>query len=187
MLPPTFLANPPASAESIEGLRQRLPQGVPADYFELLAIANGGEGFVGSTYVVLYAAEQLLAFNASYHVSEFTPGFLLFGSNAIGDAFAFDVRSDDSRLVLLPFIPLRPDLAEPLGATISEFLHGLLVDPPDPPLTPNPAAIGKEAHDIKPIAFGGDPNDHKNKALVPREQHAELVVFWNQTYQRLAP
>jgi hypothetical protein len=185
MLPPDFLSNAPAAPAAIQELRGHLPASVPSDYFDLLATTNGGEGFVGNTYVIFFAAEDVLSLNAAYHVSDLAPGFFLIGSNAIGDAIVFDCRTAVCRLVLVPFIPLMPDVAEPIGSSITEFLDAQLLDAPDPPLKPNPAAIGKEVHDIKPMAFGGDPNDLANKAFVPRQQHAELVVFWNQTYQRL--
>lgn len=40
--------------------------------------------------------------------------------------------------------------------------------------------LGMELFDIKPIIFGGDPNDPKNKAWLTREQHIKAVRFWNE-------
>ena len=33
--------------------------------------------------------------------------------------------------------------------------------------------------DIKPIILGGDPKDPKNKTLLNREKHIEIVNYWN--------
>ena len=38
---------------------------------------------------------------------------------------------------------------------------------------------GMELVEIKPIIVGGDPIDPQNKAWVTRQQHFELVRFWN--------
>ncbi|WP_428671149.1 hypothetical protein [Reyranella sp.] len=38
---------------------------------------------------------------------------------------------------------------------------------------------GMELVEIKPIIVGGDPTDPKNKTWVTRQQHFELVRFWN--------
>jgi hypothetical protein len=38
---------------------------------------------------------------------------------------------------------------------------------------------GLHLHRIHPILFGGSPTDAKNIQFVTRQQHAELVVFWN--------
>ncbi len=38
---------------------------------------------------------------------------------------------------------------------------------------------GMELVEIKPIIVGGDPIDPQNKTWVTRQQHFELVRFWN--------
>jgi hypothetical protein len=38
---------------------------------------------------------------------------------------------------------------------------------------------GMETIEIKPVILGGDPEDPDNKTLVSREQHFELVRYWN--------
>ncbi|WP_181175820.1 hypothetical protein [Mesorhizobium sp. B2-3-4] len=38
---------------------------------------------------------------------------------------------------------------------------------------------GMELLDIKPIAVGGDPVSLENKVWLTRQQHFEVVRFWN--------
>jgi len=38
---------------------------------------------------------------------------------------------------------------------------------------------GLHLHRVRPILLGGSPSDEKNIQFVTRQQHAELVVFWN--------
>jgi hypothetical protein len=44
---------------------------------------------------------------------------------------------------------------------------------------------GMELVEIKPIIVGGDPVDPQNKAWVTRQQHFELVRFWNRVISDL--
>jgi hypothetical protein len=44
---------------------------------------------------------------------------------------------------------------------------------------------GMELVEIKPIIVGGDPTDPKNKTWVTRQQHFELVRFWNRIIRDL--
>lgn len=38
---------------------------------------------------------------------------------------------------------------------------------------------GMQLVEIKPIIVGGDPVDPRNKTWVTRQQHFELVRYWN--------
>jgi len=44
---------------------------------------------------------------------------------------------------------------------------------------------GMELVEIKPIIVGGDPVDPQNKTWVTRQQHFELVRFWNRVISDL--
>ena len=100
-----FKANPPASLALIEQCQAKLSFLLPADYVQFLQKMNGGEGSLGeNAYVALWRVEELGDRNAGYEVAEFAPGLFLFGSNGAGEAFAFDTRSDQFRIVAVPFI-----------------------------------------------------------------------------------
>jgi hypothetical protein len=42
-----------------------------------------------------------------------------------------------------------------------------------------------ELVEIKPIILGGDPVDPRNKTWVTRQQHFELVRYWNRVITEL--
>lgn len=99
-----FEANPPASPALIAQAQAKLSFLLPTDYVLFLQQMNGGEGSLGKAYVALWRVEELGDRNAGYEVAEFAPGLFLFGSNGAGEAFAFDTRSDQFRIVAVPFI-----------------------------------------------------------------------------------
>ena len=100
-----FEANSPASPALIAQAQAKLSFHLPTDYVQFLQKMNGGEGSLGeNAYVALWRAEELGDRNAGYEVAKFAPGLFLFGSNGAGEAFAFDTRSDQFRIVAVPFI-----------------------------------------------------------------------------------
>lgn len=38
---------------------------------------------------------------------------------------------------------------------------------------------GKEIFEIHPVILGGSPTDPNNKAVLSREEHIQLVRYWN--------
>lgn len=100
-----FRANPPASPSLIAQSQAKFSFPLPLDYVEFLHRMNGGEGFLGEhAYVALWRVEKLSERNAGYEVTEFAPGLFLFGSNGGGEAFAFDIRTGQFRIVAVPFL-----------------------------------------------------------------------------------
>lgn len=99
-----------------------LPEDIPQDYLELLIITNGGEGFIGKEYLILYKAEELFQKNTDYDVNEFVPGIFLIGSNGGDEAIALDMRSKPVKYVLIPFL-FEYDAIIELGNNAAEFLE----------------------------------------------------------------
>jgi len=94
----------------------------PDDYVAFLARSNGAEGPIGTSgYLVLWPIEQLKPLNDAYHVAEFAPSLVLFGSDGGDVAYAFDRRAA-GRMVAVPFIGMRDDDAHILGASFAEFV-----------------------------------------------------------------
>ena len=87
-----------AAAEQALGLR------LPQDYRQFLQGTNGGHGWIGENYVMLWGADQLAEYNMSYQVEEYAPGLVLFGSDGGGEGFAFDSRTDPATVVMVPFV-----------------------------------------------------------------------------------
>jgi hypothetical protein len=119
-----FNANPGASEEALSAFVGFLPD----EYLTFLRRRNGGEGFVGDNYLILWRAEELLELNEGYGATEYAPDLFLFGSNGGGEAFAFDKREQPLPIVMVPFIGMQLDEAIPARKTFSEFLHRLAKD-----------------------------------------------------------
>jgi hypothetical protein len=79
-----FAALPPASAEALHVVERDIGKILPEDYKTFLLEHDGGDGFIGTNYLILWKAEELSKFNDGYEVSKYAPGLLMFGSNATG-------------------------------------------------------------------------------------------------------
>jgi hypothetical protein len=80
----------------------------PADYRRFMASADGCSGFAGDQYVVLWRATELVQFNREYELEAEGGLFLAFGGNGAGEGFAFDLRDDAMRIVMIPFMDPKP-------------------------------------------------------------------------------
>jgi hypothetical protein len=120
-----FNGNPPAEAEAILRLEVESGLNLPIEYKEFLRQQNGGEGFIGSAYAMLWRAEELPEMNKSYQVHEYAPGLFLFGSDGGGEAFAFDTRTDAEPIVSVPFVGMELNEARPVASNFNEFLEAL--------------------------------------------------------------
>jgi len=99
-----FRASPPASEEDVQTAEDGLGMQLPADHRTFLLKHDGGEGFVGKHYLILWKAAELVKFNEGYEVETYAPGFIMFGSTGGGDGFAFDTRTSPYRVMQVPFI-----------------------------------------------------------------------------------
>ena len=120
---------PRAADAAIASGETQLRVRLPVDYVEFLKFANGGEGFVGKHYVILWHIEDLASMNESYEVQKYVPGLLIFGSDGGGEAYGFDTRIPQWPIVQMPFIGMKWDVAQPMGASFSQFLallYGIL-------------------------------------------------------------
>ena len=132
MLPPEieallsrFNRNPPVDPDALARFAARSSFALPQAYSRFLGWSDGGEGFVGASYVILWRLEELLPFNADHGVAEFAPGLFLFGSDGGGEAFAFDARLAGRPIVSVPFIPMELAEARRLADDFDGFLAAL--------------------------------------------------------------
>jgi hypothetical protein len=86
-----------ATPETVRQGEAQLGIRLPPDYVEFITAMNGGEGFVGDNYVILWSVDELPRFNREYNVPEFAPGLVMFGSDGGGEGFGFDLRSQNAR------------------------------------------------------------------------------------------
>jgi hypothetical protein len=120
-----FNANPPAEASLVRQFETGSRVQLPEDYATFLHETDGGEGFVGNAYVVLWRISELIELNRAYQVDKYARGLLLFGSNGGGEAFAFDTRDAARRVVRVPFIGMAFEEAISMAADFSAFLYEL--------------------------------------------------------------
>ncbi|ESY06709.1 SMI1/KNR4 family protein [Mesorhizobium sp. M1148] len=113
--------DPPAQAAVVDGLPASLGVTLPKDYANFLREHNGGEGFIGDSYIIFFKAEELVDFNREYEVEKYAPGILLFASNGGGEAYGFDTHDVEMPIVRIPFIFMERQSAE----TIARDLAGL--------------------------------------------------------------
>lgn len=96
---------------------------LPEDYLSLFTELDGGEGFVGEEYLILWKAEELIIFNKEYEVDQYAPGIFLFGSNGGGEGFGFDTRSNPYKVVEMPFIGMDLKYATPVADSFTHLLE----------------------------------------------------------------
>jgi len=95
---------------------------LPADYVSYFAGNGSKEGglSVDPGWFQLWPPDEVERWNRDYHVQEFAPGFLGFGSSGGGELLAFD---KDGRVVMIPFIPMTADEARPVADSWSQFVE----------------------------------------------------------------
>ena len=121
---------PPASQEALASLRAHAPSNLPAEYFELLAASNGGEGdlAVAPGWVALWPAEEAFANNRGYDIEAALPGFVGFGSNGGGELLAIDMTGPPPcPVVMVPFIPMRSVERAVIAPSFRNFLALLAI------------------------------------------------------------
>lgn len=121
----SFNINPPAPENVIISAERSLHAKLPDGYMNFLNQANGGEGFIGSNYLILWPIEQIKELNEAYQVKEFAPGLLLFGSSGGGEAYAFDMRFEGSPIVQVPFVGMALKEVWDVAPNFQDFLKKL--------------------------------------------------------------
>jgi len=120
-----FSGSKGAGDASIDAAMRGLGLALPEDYQAFLRRHDGGEGFVGKNYLILFHAEELVPSNREYEVQEYAPGLILFASDGGGEGYAFDARNDLMRIVKVPFIGMDVRSAVPIADSFNEFLSRL--------------------------------------------------------------
>ncbi|WP_291585776.1 SMI1/KNR4 family protein [Comamonas sp. UBA7528] len=100
----TWQLNPAPPLGALEIATALLQAPLPSDYVQFLQQHDGGEGFVGENYLVLWKSEELVQFNHDYESDQYAPGLILFGSDGGGEGYAFDSRTSPMSIVRVPLI-----------------------------------------------------------------------------------
>lgn len=120
-----FTSNPPTDGDQLAEAETHFRCSLPVQYRRFLSDQDGGEGFVGGQYLILWRASELVEFNREYEAQKYAPGLLLFGSNGGGEAFAFDTRDNSMRIVMVPFVGMSLKDAAPVADSFENFLSNL--------------------------------------------------------------
>src|SRR5687768_3466863 len=77
----------PATKAAMQQLVKSAGVELPADYLTSLHGSSGGEGSLGIEpgWITLWPAQEVIAANRDYRVSEFLPGFFGIGSSGGGE------------------------------------------------------------------------------------------------------
>ncbi|WP_244730825.1 SMI1/KNR4 family protein [Mesorhizobium sp. 113-3-3] len=118
----------PADSTVVDGLSARLGVALPKDYTDFLKEHNGGEGFIGDSYIVFFKAEELVQFNIEYGVEKYAPGILLFGSNGAGEGYGFDTDDAAMSIVQIPFIGMDRRYADIVARDLADLFARLEED-----------------------------------------------------------
>jgi hypothetical protein len=128
------------------------------------------EGWFNDEYLALFSEEERTSVSSKYRLPTYLPGYTLIGLRGWDD---FIVMDTTGAIFSLPTIPLDP-------AKVAPF-----VLPEGVVLEQDARFTGKIKWYLKPVVFGGDAKDKSNLAWVGLEQHADLVVWWNDQYKTL--
>ena len=126
--------------------------------------------------------------NEGYEVSKYAPGFIMFGSTGGGDGFAFDARTSPYRVMQVPFVGMSIDDQFYVAGSFSELLvqmQDTMDHSSELGRKGDPRSRGKEIFEIKPVLLGGSPTDLENKVILTRDQHMEVVRYWNEVVDDL--
>lgn len=128
------------------------------------------EGWLNDEYMVLFTEAESVSASSKYKLSQYLPGYTLVGLRSWDD---FIVISSAGAMCSLPTIPIDPKMAVPFS-----FPENLSLESDE-------RFTGKIKWYLKPLIFGGDPQDEGNLTWVSPEKHAELVVWWNNQYKTI--
>lgn len=120
-----FNGNPPVDPAELAKFEGSTHLKLPDAYVQFLHKSNGGEGFVGGTYVIFWPIEMLDEMNVAYEVDQYAPGLFLFGSDGGGEGFAFDHRDASMPIVSVPFVGMELRVARRIAQSFAEFLEEL--------------------------------------------------------------
>jgi len=116
----------PATKAAMQQLVKSAGVELPADYIAFLQGSSGGEGSLGiePSWIMLWPAQEVIAANRDYCVSEFLPGFFAFGSSGSDEMFAFDLRKPGQvSVVMVPFIGMDADEAILVAPTFAALAN----------------------------------------------------------------
>ncbi len=128
------------------------------------------KGWLNDDYLILFSEAEVEGASTKYGVSQSLPGLKILGLLGWDD---FIVRDGKGGTYSVPTVPLDRQHLRSFNLPKTALLK------------PDDRFMGKIKWYVKPLVFGGDPKEDKNLVWVTHEQHAELVVWWNNQYRAI--
>ena len=92
----------------IKNIEETFNVKLPQDYINYMEATKEYTGMIKEKYYDIWKLEDIISRNNDYHVQEFFPNLIYFGSNGGDEAFAFD-KSNNMSIVSIPFIGTEED------------------------------------------------------------------------------
>lgn len=128
------------------------------------------EGWFNEHYLILFSDEEIEEASKKYGIAHSLPGFKVIGLRGWDDFLVCDAMGNTYSV---PTVPV--DQQHLKEATVPE----------NSSLETDSRLQQKIEWYPKPLIFGGDANESANITWVSHEQHAGLVVWWNNQYRAL--
>jgi len=113
--------SPPAPADAVAALEQRLGQPLPSEYRQFLLLANGASLSGG---LLLYSTGEIEERNSTWQVPVYAPDYLAIGDTGAGDAILIHQSSRNSTLFIVGTGSMTPNMMRELGPSIEHWLNG---------------------------------------------------------------
>ena len=127
------------------------------------------EGWHDDDYLVLMSDQEGSDASRGYEIHRYLPGYQIVGLRSWDD---FIVRDARRGIFTVPTVPMDP-----------HYLAAWTLPPDSTLLKPDSRFTGQTKWYTKPLIFGGNASDPTNTLWVSREQHMQLVTWWNLQYQ----
>lgn len=93
-----------ATDDAVNHVEAKLKKSLPLDLREILLASNGISLSSEWHELQIWNCEEIVAFNRANQVQQYTPEFLMFGSNGGGETYTLDYRTNPASIVLVPAI-----------------------------------------------------------------------------------
>lgn len=180
-----FERNVGASVEAVGGLSDGTRRLLPSEYFEFVARSNGGEGFVGEAYAVLWRIEEVEQLNAGYETKAYLSDTVLIGSDGGGEAYGFRLSGGALEFIRVPFVGMHDELCCPMESSFADFASAATTAARPEGSARSESAKRREIVEIHPVILGGDPTAPTNKTVLGPEDHVAFVTYWNRRIREL--
>jgi hypothetical protein len=117
-IPDVIALKPPASADAIRSVSQRLPTELPEDYAALL---TQSDGVIANTFI-LYSCDELPERNETFEVGEYAPGYVAVGDDNGGRAIILRGGRGCSPVFLVGHGTMQPADMVRVAESLSEWI-----------------------------------------------------------------